>query len=79
MKIFGDQVSGNCMKVKRTADLLQIPYEWVPIDIMQGESRTERFLAMSPAGQVPLVVWEDGRTLARAIASSGNNALPCAR
>ena len=81
MKIYGDVASGNCMKVKRTADLLGLPYEWVAVDIMQGESRTAEFLALNPAGQVPTVVWPDGRALAQSNAiirylADGTNLLP---
>lgn len=32
---------------------------------MTGETRMPGFLALNPAGQVPLVVFEDGRTLAQ--------------
>ena len=48
-----------------TADYLKLPYEWIEIDIMQGESRTEPFRAINPQGQVPAVELEDGRTLAQ--------------
>ena len=65
MKIYGDSKSGNCLKVKWTADLLGVPTTWVETDIMVGESRTPEFLAMNPAGQVPVVVLEDGRPLAQ--------------
>ncbi|HLZ66818.1 MAG TPA: glutathione S-transferase family protein [Aliidongia sp.] len=65
MRIFGDSISGNCLKVKWVADRLSLPYEWVEIDIMKGESRTPEFLAMNPAGQVPVVALDDGRTLAQ--------------
>jgi glutathione S-transferase len=65
IRIFGDLISGNCQKVKWTADYLAIPYEWVPIDIMQGETRTPKFLAMNPAHQVPTVILADGRPLAQ--------------
>jgi glutathione S-transferase len=63
MQIFGDLGSGNCLKVKWTADALAIPYAWTDVDILKGESRTAAFLAMNPAGQVPTVVLEDGRAL----------------
>ncbi len=63
MKIHGDLVSGNCLKAKYTAEFLNIPYEWVAIDIMAGESRTDRFLAINPAGQVPVLELDDGRVL----------------
>jgi glutathione S-transferase len=65
MRIYGDMGSGNCLKVKYTADALGLAYEWVPVDIMRGESRTTAFLAMSPMGQVPVVVLDDGRALAQ--------------
>ena len=53
------------MKVKYTADFLQLPYEWVPIDVTKGESRTPEFLSMNPAGQVPVVELDDGRVLSQ--------------
>ena len=65
MKIFGDLGSGNCLKVKYTADRLGLTYEWVPVDIMKGESRTPDFLAMNPIGQVPVVLFDDGRALSQ--------------
>ena len=81
MKIYGDVVSGNCLKVKYTADFLEIPYAWVATDIMQGESRTPEFLAINPAGQVPVVQLDDGRTLAQSNAiiqflADGSDLLP---
>jgi glutathione S-transferase len=65
MHIYGDLASGNCLKVKWTADALGMPYTWVPIDIMKGESRTPAYLAMFPWGQVPGVASDDGLTLAQ--------------
>jgi glutathione S-transferase len=64
MKIFGDLGSGNCLKVKYTADHLGLPYTWVPIDIMKGETRTPEYLARFPLGRIPGVELEDGRRLA---------------
>lgn len=65
LRIFGDGKSGNCLKVKWTAQRLRLPFEWIEVDILQGESRTPEFLAMNPAGQVPAVILEDGRALAQ--------------
>jgi glutathione S-transferase len=65
MNIYGDLKSGNCLKVKWTADLLGLAYTWVPVDIMKGESRTAAYLAKFPQGQVPAVELADGRTLAQ--------------
>lgn len=71
MKIYGDVVSGNCLKVQYTADYLAIPYEWIPIDIQRQESRSDEFLALSSAGQVPVIELPDGRTLAQSNAIIG--------
>lgn len=61
--LYGDPVSGNCLKPKWTADLLGIPYDWVSVDVVKGETRTPDFLAINPAGQVPVARWPDGRVL----------------
>jgi glutathione S-transferase len=65
LTIYGDRRSGNCLKGKWVADALGVPNQWVDIDIMKGESRTASFLAMNPAGQVPVAVFADGRKLAQ--------------
>ncbi|MBU1287086.1 MAG: glutathione S-transferase family protein [Alphaproteobacteria bacterium] len=65
IRIFGDSISGNCLKVKWVATQLSLPHEWIEIDILRGESRTDEFLALNPFGQVPVVKFEDGRTLAQ--------------
>jgi glutathione S-transferase len=65
MIIYGDIISGNCLKVKYTADKLGIPYEWRATDVVAGDTRRPEFLAMSPMGQVPVVVLDDGRALAQ--------------
>jgi glutathione S-transferase len=65
MKIYGDVISGNCLKVKWTADAVGRPYTWVPVDVVKGETRTPGYLAKFPQGQVPAVEFDDGRTLAQ--------------
>ena len=65
LRIFGDSLSGNCLKVKWTAQKLGVPFEWIEIDVLKAESRTPEFLALNPAGQVPTVILEDGRGLAQ--------------
>lgn len=65
MTVYGDSISGNCLKVKFVADRLGIPYEWVEISVLKAETRTPEFLAMNPAGQVPVVVFADNGALAQ--------------
>lgn len=65
LKIYGDLNSGNCLKVKWVCDALARPYQWIAIDTRKGESRTPEFLALNGAGQVPVIVLDDGRALAQ--------------
>jgi glutathione S-transferase len=65
LTVHGDIRSGNCLKVKWMLDALGRDYQWVAVDIMSGGSRTPAFLALNPFGQVPTVVFEDGRALAQ--------------
>lgn len=65
LKIYGDAISGNCLKVKWTADRLGLDYDWIETSVLDAETRTPEFLKMNPAGQVPTVVLPDGRVLAQ--------------
>jgi glutathione S-transferase len=65
MTIYGDSISGNCLKVKFVADRLGLPYDWVEISVLNKETRTPEFLAMNLAGQVPVVRFADDRVLAQ--------------
>lgn len=65
MRIYGDLGSGNCLKVKWTAEHIGLPYTWVDVDIMKGESRTPEYLAKFSQGQVPAVELDDGGHLAQ--------------
>jgi glutathione S-transferase len=65
MTVYGDSISGNCLKVKFAADHLGVPYDWVEISVVNQETRTPEFLAMNPAGQVPVVRFADNQVLAQ--------------
>ena len=65
LKVYGDSISGNCLKVKWTLDRLAVAYQWIETGVLNGETRPAAFLALNPAGQVPLVVLADGRPLAQ--------------
>ena len=63
LTIYGDPGSGNCLKVKWVAEHLGIPADWRTIDVPAGQTRTAEFLALSPAGRVPIVVLPGGAVL----------------
>jgi glutathione S-transferase len=60
IKLYGHEVSGNSYKARLMLALLNLEYEWVKVDLMQGEQKSPDYLAMNPFGQVPLLV--DGET-----------------
>ncbi len=43
MRIYGDSISGNCLKVKWVADFLGIPYEWIETDITRASRARRNF------------------------------------
>lgn len=65
LTVYGDNRSGNCLKVKWLLERLGRDYRWIETDVMSGVTRSPDFLALNPAGQTPTVVLEDGRTLAQ--------------
>jgi glutathione S-transferase len=64
IEIYGDSISGNCYKLQLACAQLAIEHIWHEIDILAGETRTAKFLAMNPNGKVPLLKLPDGRCLA---------------
>ncbi len=58
------QVSGNCYKVRLAARQLGIPITLRNYGLHDGTTRLPAFLAKNPNGRVPLLEFEDGRTLA---------------
>lgn len=55
--------SGNSYKVRLVLHELGLPYRRVVVDLLRGETRTAAFLALNPAGQVPVLVLDDGTAL----------------
>ncbi|AYG60695.1 glutathione S-transferase family protein [Rhizobium jaguaris] len=56
--------SQNGWKARVLFGLLEIPYESRLVSIFEGESRTDAFLDLNPAGSIPVLELEDGRTIA---------------
>jgi len=69
--LYGDSRSGNCYKLKLVCAELGIGYHWNEVDILKGDTHTDKFLAMNPNGKIPLLVLPDGRRLAE------SNAILC--
>ncbi|GAD79499.1 glutathione S-transferase family protein [Vibrio ezurae] len=71
MEVYGDLQSGNCFKVKLLLSLLKVEHDWIHVNILNGESRTERFLSRFPNGKIPAVELDDGRFLCESNAILG--------
>ena len=62
--LYGNSTSGNCWKPAMMLHARGLPFRWIEVDILKGESRTPDFLRLNPNGRVPLLVLPDGRLLA---------------
>lgn len=76
--------SGNGYKVRLTLRELGLPFRYVEVDVLNGESRTAGFLARSPVGQIPVLELEDGTFLSESTAitwflAEGTHLLPADR
>lgn len=84
LKVYGDIYSGNCYKIKLLLNLLDLPHEWVHLDILAQQTRTLEFLAKNPNGRIPLLEIDDGVYLPESNAilhylAEGTRFLPSAR
>ncbi len=62
-RVYGGIQSGNCYKIKLLMNHLEIAHEWIEVDILQGETRTEEFLAKNPNGKIPVLELTSGKCL----------------
>ncbi|RVD61626.1 glutathione S-transferase family protein [Mesorhizobium sp. M2D.F.Ca.ET.185.01.1.1] len=56
--------SQNAWKIRVLLGLLGIAYETRMVSIFEGESRSEAFLKLNPAGAVPVLAVENGQAIA---------------
>jgi glutathione S-transferase len=57
------QYSANSYKARLMLSLLAEPFRLVEVDVLSGGNRTPDYLALNPAGQVPILAFPDGRSL----------------
>ncbi|WP_017298401.1 glutathione S-transferase family protein [Nodosilinea nodulosa] len=63
-RLYDYQPSGNGYKVRLLLSQLSLPFEYIEMDILQGETRTAEFLAKNPNGRIPVLEIEPGYYLA---------------
>jgi len=80
-RVYGDIQSGNCYKIKLLMAHLEIAHEWIEVDILQGETKTQEFLTKNPNGKIPVLELTSGKSLSESNAilnylAHGTNYLP---
>ena len=63
LKLYSMRFSANSYKARLILFLLGHPFQLEEVDLLSGANRTPEYLALNPAGQVPLLVLSDGRML----------------
>ena len=48
-------LSGNCYKIKLLMRFLQIEHEWIHVNILEGETHTDEFVAMNSNAKIPVL------------------------
>lgn len=61
LRIHSFPLSGHAHRVELFVSLAGIAHEIIPVDLANGEHKGAPFLALNPAGQVPVI--EDGATV----------------
>jgi glutathione S-transferase len=62
--LYNSQVSGNCYKVRLMLAHLGIAYERRDVDVVDRSNRAELLAEINPALRIPVLVLDDGRSLA---------------
>jgi len=62
-RLHGMSSSGNCYKPHLLMAQLGVPFEWVEVDVIGGETRGAQFRAMNPSGKVPVLEIAPGQYL----------------
>jgi glutathione S-transferase len=78
------QMSGNCYKIRLAARQLGVEISLKDYGLHDGATRKPEYLSKNPNGRLPLLEFEDGRTLAESDAilwylSEGSSLLPTGR
>ncbi len=55
LKIYGSDLSSPSNKVRFTANFLGLPYEYIKINLREGEQQRPEFLKINPIGKIPSI------------------------
>jgi glutathione S-transferase len=68
MRLYDYLPSGNGYKVRLLLAQLEIPFERIELDIVDGATRTDSYLKKNPNGRIPLLETDEGVHLAESSA-----------
>lgn len=55
IKLYRHPISGHCHRVELMLALLDLPYETIDLDLLNGAHKAPSYLKISPLGQVPAI------------------------
>ena len=55
LQLYGSLRSGHVHRVQLLLTMLELPFEFIAVDMAAGQHRTPEFLAMNPLGEVPVL------------------------
>ena len=58
VRLYDFELSGSCYKVRLLLNILKVSCERIPVDFVNLEHKSDRFLILNPLGELP--VMEDG-------------------
>lgn len=58
VRLYDFELSGSCYKVRLLLNILRVSCERIPVDFVNKEHKSDRFLMLNPLGELP--VMEDG-------------------
>lgn len=68
MKLYGYWRSSSSWRVRIGLALKGIPYDTVPVHLVEGAQRSDAHRARNPMGQVPVLELDDGRMISQSLA-----------
>ena len=68
MELFGYWRSSASYRVRIALNLKGLAYKYTPVNLLEGEQRSEAYRARNPQALVPSLVLEDGATLTQSLA-----------
>jgi len=64
LQLYDYPASANCLKARVLLRHLEVEWERLPVDLFAGETLTDEYLAVNPAGRTPVLLVEESEPIA---------------